>query len=159
MNIANVYRQPPPPSSGGSTPASSANTQAVPVLDTPPKPPPQREPAVEAAAAASSQSRRIEAEAQQISKDAEQSRKSVEQLVERLSQQIRIENRSLSFRVDDNLGKTIVTVIDRDTEEVIRQIPSEDVIRLALAISEINEQRGAGGSVVDGTGLLIQEQA
>ncbi len=40
--------------------------------------------------------------------------------------------RDLNFRVDDKSGKTIVTVLDSKTEEVIRQIPAEHV----LAISE-----------------------
>ncbi len=40
--------------------------------------------------------------------------------------------RDLNFRVEDESGKVIVTVLDSKTEEVIRQIPAEHV----LAISE-----------------------
>jgi flagellar protein FlaG len=40
-------------------------------------------------------------------------------------------NRYLEFRVDDDSGRTIVTVKDKSTGEVVRQIPSEEVLRLA----------------------------
>jgi flagellar protein FlaG len=40
-------------------------------------------------------------------------------------------NRYLEFRVDQDSGRTIVTVKDKSTGEVVRQIPSEEVLRLA----------------------------
>ena len=40
-------------------------------------------------------------------------------------------NRYLEFRVDEDSGRTIVTVKDKSTGEVVRQIPSEEVLRLA----------------------------
>ena len=39
--------------------------------------------------------------------------------------------RYLEFRVDQDSGRTIVTVKDKSTGEVVRQIPSEEVLRLA----------------------------
>lgn len=40
-------------------------------------------------------------------------------------------NRYLEFRVDADSGRTVVTVKDKSTGETIRQIPSEEVMRLA----------------------------
>ena len=40
-------------------------------------------------------------------------------------------NRYLQFRVDQDRGRTVVTVKERTTGETIRQIPSEEVMRLA----------------------------
>jgi len=40
-------------------------------------------------------------------------------------------NRYLEFRVDEDSGRTVVTVKDKTTGETIRQIPSEEVMRLA----------------------------
>jgi flagellar protein FlaG len=40
-------------------------------------------------------------------------------------------NRYLEFRVDQDSGRTVVTVKDKSTGEVVRQIPSEEVLRLA----------------------------
>jgi flagellar protein FlaG len=105
------------------------------------------------------QSERLGREAERIEEDAEVSRESIEALVDRISEQINIERRSLSFQVDDDYGRTIVSVIDLETEEVVRQIPSEEVVRLAKAIREINDQRTADSGGIEGTGLLIREQA
>jgi len=40
-------------------------------------------------------------------------------------------NRDLEFIVDDELDRTVITVYESDTEKVIRQIPSEEVLQLA----------------------------
>lgn len=53
-------------------------------------------------------------------------------------------DRNLEFSVDDSSGRTVVTVRDGGTEEVIRQIPSEEALRLASDID-----RGDSVSFVD----------
>lgn len=40
-------------------------------------------------------------------------------------------NRYLEFRVDQDSGRTVVTVKDKTTGDTVRQIPSEEVLRLA----------------------------
>lgn len=44
--------------------------------------------------------------------------------------------RSLQFTVDEASGKDIVTVLDKETEEVIRQFPSEEVLEIARLLRE-----------------------
>lgn len=39
--------------------------------------------------------------------------------------------RALQFSVDEDSGETVVKVIDSDTKEVIRQIPSEELLAIA----------------------------
>jgi flagellar protein FlaG len=39
--------------------------------------------------------------------------------------------RDLQFSVDDTSGRTVITVKDSETEEIIRQIPSESAVALA----------------------------
>lgn len=45
-------------------------------------------------------------------------------------------SRDLSFSLDDSSGRVIVKVTDSGSGDVIRQIPSEDVLRLAESLSE-----------------------
>jgi flagellar protein FlaG len=45
-------------------------------------------------------------------------------------------SRSLAIRVDERSGNMIVQVQDANTEEVIRQIPSEEVLAISDAISQ-----------------------
>jgi flagellar protein FlaG len=44
--------------------------------------------------------------------------------------------RAVEFRFDDAAGKTVITVRDTATDEVIRQIPSEELLQLARHLNE-----------------------
>ena len=78
------------------------------------------------------------------------SRESVEQAVVQISDFVQNVARDLQFQVDDASGYTLITVTDSDTDEVIRQIPSEEVVALARYIAE------SGGYPVKGA-LLNSE--
>lgn len=43
----------------------------------------------------------------------------------------------LKFRMDEDNGKPIVEIIDRQTEKVIRQIPSVEMIELSKALAKM----------------------
>ncbi len=45
-------------------------------------------------------------------------------------------NRNLEFNIDNDSGKTVVKVIDADTEELIRQIPDDEALSIAKQIDE-----------------------
>ncbi|MGQ7818037.1 flagellar protein FlaG [Metapseudomonas furukawaii] len=45
--------------------------------------------------------------------------------------------RNLNFDVDDSSGRVVVQVTDSESGEVIRQIPSEDALKLAESLSEM----------------------
>jgi len=87
------------------------------------------------------------------------SRASMEELVETFKGQMSIEKRSLSFVIDQELNRTIVKVIDPATDEVVRQIPSEELLRFAQALREFSERIDTGITDSGSAGLLIQEQA
>ncbi len=53
---------------------------------------------------------------------------------------------SLQFSLDKDSGRTVVKVMDTDTNEVIRQIPSEEVLAISKAVDKLK-------------GLLIKQQA
>ena len=43
---------------------------------------------------------------------------------------------AMNFDLDDASGKMVVKVTDRATGEVVRQIPTEDALRLAESLEE-----------------------
>jgi flagellar protein FlaG len=45
--------------------------------------------------------------------------------------------RDLQFRVDDRTDKVVVSVVDPDSGEVIRQIPSEEMLEVARALGQV----------------------
>jgi flagellar protein FlaG len=54
--------------------------------------------------------------------------------VRRLNQLMAERQRDLAFHVDEASGRTVITVLDATTSEVVRQIPSEEVLALARAL-------------------------
>ena len=50
---------------------------------------------------------------------------------------LRSNNRALEFTVDADTGRTIVSVRDKETGELIRQIPGDEVLRIAQAMKEL----------------------
>ncbi len=59
------------------------------------------------------------------------------QISERLNETIQTIQRDISFSVDDSLGEVIIKVIDRETQETIRQIPSEEMLNISRNIEEV----------------------
>lgn len=74
--------------------------------------------------------------------------------VEKLNTQILSLQRDLSFSVDEDSGRTVVRVIDSETGDVVRQIPTEQVLKLARQIDVILSEVGDQLS-----GILLEEQA
>lgn len=70
----------------------------------------------------------------------------VEQAVKQMNQFIQTLNRDLQFSIDEDSGRTVVKVLDTETKEIIRQIPSEELLRMASYLT-------------DGGGLLLKVQA
>ncbi|HEX4894715.1 MAG TPA: flagellar protein FlaG [Solimonas sp.] len=42
----------------------------------------------------------------------------------------------LHFRVDEDLGRIVVSIVDRRDGKVLRQLPSEEALRIAKALTE-----------------------
>jgi flagellar protein FlaG len=56
--------------------------------------------------------------------------------VSRLNDYVQTVQRDLQFEIDNDLGQTIVRVVDQQTQEVIRQIPDEVALRLAEKLQQ-----------------------
>ncbi|MEQ5837476.1 flagellar protein FlaG [Marinobacter sp. NFXS9] len=68
---------------------------------------------------------------QRMEKQEEAQKESLDQAVSRLNDFVQTVQRDLQFEVDNDSGKTIVRVVDQQTEKVIRQIPDDVALRLA----------------------------
>ena len=67
---------------------------------------------------------------------AEQQQEPLENVVSNLNHLVRDLHRELQFSVDEDSGDTVIKVIDSKTDEVLRQIPSEEVMRLRQRLEE-----------------------
>jgi flagellar protein FlaG len=62
--------------------------------------------------------------------------------VSKLSEFVQISNRQLNFSVDEGSNKLVVKVTDVESGEVIRQIPSEEVLKLSERLQEMQTEVG-----------------
>jgi len=83
--------------------------------------------------------------------------------VEQMKDYAQVMSRQLQFDVDEDSGKTVVRVVDKDSGDIIRQIPSDEVLALARHMKELMEAENAkvaGKGMRDQpVGLLMKTQA
>ncbi|WP_232373497.1 flagellar protein FlaG [Alteromonas sp. RKMC-009] len=61
---------------------------------------------------------------------------------------LQVQNRNLAFSVDENTNRSVVTVKDSESGDVIRQIPSDEVLKLAERIKTLQEDVGSSVGVL-----------
>jgi len=55
-----------------------------------------------------------------------------------INEQLKSSNSSIQFSIDDKSNEIIVRIVDRDTGEVIRQIPPESIVRLRDSMRDMS---------------------
>lgn len=91
-----------------------------------------------------------QSQAKNASNDGTQQKKSdpqeLQNSVKQLNDVAKLYSSQLEFSVDKETNIQVVKVVDQETQKVIRQIPSEDAIRIAKAIGDFK-------------GLLLKDKA
>ena len=78
--------------------------------------------------------------------ETKQSPEEMQKLVNELSDMMSVMRKGLAFKIDEVSGTNIVSVMDVESGDVIRQIPNEEALELAQKLSEV-------------TGLLMKTEA
>lgn len=81
-----------------------------------------------------------------MGEQAELSVSEVLEVVQRANAALASNQANLKFQMDQESGKTIVQVVDQETQEVLRQIPSVEMLKIAKAIEKMQ-------------GVLVSKQA
>lgn len=76
----------------------------------------------------------------------EASREELEKATKEMNDFVHTLNSSIEFSLDTDTGTTVVKVIDTATKDVLRQIPSEEMLAIAKAIDKVK-------------GLLVYQKA
>ena len=74
----------------------------------------------------------------------------VQQAMKTVQDMVQAQASNLQFSLDQETGKTIVTVVDSNTNQVIRQIPSKEMLAIAHAIDQMQSK---------GQGLMLSQKA
>ncbi|MBO3275789.1 flagellar protein FlaG [Pseudomonas schmalbachii] len=71
------------------------------------------------------------------SRDGAASRSRLDSAVDDIQSFLQTLKRNLNFSIDESSGKVVVKVIDGDSGKVVRQMPSEDVLKLAARLDDM----------------------
>ncbi|PKM37375.1 MAG: hypothetical protein CVV06_06250 [Gammaproteobacteria bacterium HGW-Gammaproteobacteria-10] len=75
----------------------------------------------------------------------------VKQLAEQGNKVLAEAQRNLQFKVDETTNQVVVSVVDQKSGEVLRQIPSDEVLALAKRLKELDGEQVQG--------VFLKEQA
>lgn len=70
------------------------------------------------------------------SSQSDNTKESLQSAVAHINEHMQKMERSLQFTIDEGSGKEVVTVLDTNTAEIIRQFPSEETLIIARQIAE-----------------------
>ena len=73
-----------------------------------------------------------------ISSNSQPTREAVARAAEQIQSFVKEMGRNLSFSVDQVTGYNVVRVVNPDTNEVIRQLPSEELLKIARSMENWN---------------------
>lgn len=85
-------------------------------------------------------------EAPALAASREPLRQQVEEAVRHVQEFVQPINQNIEFTLDDDTGKVVVKVVDVATKEVVKQIPSEEMLAIAKALDRLQ-------------GLLVRSKA
>ena len=69
--------------------------------------------------------------------DVKQQEKLVKEAISKLNEHAKASNQQLGFRMDPHINGPVITVHNTHTGEVVRTIPSEEVLRVAKSIDSL----------------------
>ena len=73
----------------------------------------------------------------EVQVDPEVMRKNLQEAIDRINKMVSDGGRALHFSFDDQMGMPVILVKNRESGEVIRQIPNEVVIKVAHSIDDL----------------------
>ncbi len=124
----------------------SVNTASLPTRPSTPEAgrQPQRSSGIQTKEAAAAAQRSPETTADEVRQPP--SNRDLNAAVERLAAFVSPSQSEISFSIDEDSGVRVVKILDSQSKEVIRQIPSEEAVELARALDKLQ-------------GLLIKDKA
>ena len=87
-------------------------------------------------------------------KTEESEEEALDNAVKQLNAHVQSINRSIEFNIDTESGKTVVKVVDVETDKLIRQIPNEEALKIAKQLDT-----GVDNESKEPHVLLIRAQA
>jgi len=76
--------------------------------------------------------------------------------VSKINEIVQSIQRDLTFNLDKDSGETVIRVMDSESGELIRQIPSEEALAIAIHLRDLQKDTVSQGDI--GQGLLFSDR-
>ncbi|MCK4841124.1 MAG: flagellar protein FlaG [Methylococcales bacterium] len=86
-------------------------------------------------------------QAEKSVKDKELDAKELVAVITKISEQVQNVHRDLTFSIDEESGRNVVTILDTKSKEIIKQFPSEELLALARHLNEQMEVDDKGKAI------------
>ena len=113
------------------------------------------EPAVKPSAAKPSKEHSVHAKVQELNKEKALMEKQAQELQEKLTSLGKLKGWAIHFSLVPEFDRPVIQVIDAETRQVIRQIPSEEILQMNKRLQEMGQNQGDGSGL---SGLLFDGQ-
>lgn len=74
--------------------------------------------------------------AENFTENSEEQKDKLNQAIEKLNETAKVFNRSLKFKMHEATHRTMISVVDTDTDKVIREIPGEEALDMVAEMQE-----------------------
>lgn len=82
-----------------------------------------------------------------------------EKVIQERKNDLNRQNIGLTFSIDKDTENTVVKVTDLNTEKLVRQIPSEDFLKLAERLKDMRDNTAVSKKDAETKGILFDEKA
>lgn len=96
--------------------------------------------------------RQLEKSASKEQASEKSDREELEEAVKAISDFVSIPNKNVNFAIDDSSDKTVIKVFDTDSQLLLKQFPSEEVLEIAERIIQLRQD------VNEKSGILLDEK-
>jgi len=81
---------------------------------------------------------KVEIKPSNVQKESVMSKEAVAKAAAQIQNFVKEMGRNLSFTIDETTGYNVVRVMNPETNEVIRQLPSEELLKIARSMEQLN---------------------
>ncbi len=82
-----------------------------------------------------------------------------ERLLDTLNQQLETAKLGVRFKSDKESGRLVFSIYDVSTNEVVRQIPNEEVLRTSQKLKEFLERSSTEPNAAKSIGMILDKEA
>lgn len=82
-----------------------------------------------------------------------------EKVIQERKNDLNRQNIGLAFSIDKDTENTVVKVTDLNTEKLVRQIPSEDFLKLAERLKDMRDNTSVSKKDTETKGILFDEKS